>query len=89
MKTVGIAIVCKTPQAGASKTRLSPSLTPEECRENLGCFIRDVCETIRSLAAENDVTGVALYTPAGSEFASQRICPQLVQTGAAIRSGFR
>ena len=67
MKTVGIAIVCKTPQAGASKTRLSPPLTPEQCEGISGCFIRDVCDTIRSLAAEDDVTGVALYTPAGSE----------------------
>ena len=31
MKPVAVAIVCKTPIAGRSKTRLSPPLRPEEC----------------------------------------------------------
>jgi uncharacterized protein len=75
MKTVAIAIVCKTPQAGASKTRLSPPLAPAECEGLSGCFIRDVCETIASLATEQDITGVALYTPVGSEVRLRRYVP--------------
>lgn len=75
MRTVAVAIVCKTPQAGASKTRLSPPLTPAECEELSGCFIRDVCQTIASLATDQDVTGVALYTPIGTEVRLKRHVP--------------
>jgi hypothetical protein len=31
MSTVAVAIICKTPAPGKSKTRLSPPLRPEEC----------------------------------------------------------
>ena len=75
MNTVAIAIVCKAPQAGASKTRLSPPLTPAECAGLSGCFIRDVSATIAALAAEANVTGVALYTPAGTEAELRQYLP--------------
>jgi rSAM/selenodomain-associated transferase 1 len=73
--TVAVAIVCKAPQAGASKTRLSPPLSSQQCAGLSGCFIRDVCATIEALAAEGDVTAVALYTPAGTEAQLSRYVP--------------
>lgn len=76
MKTVAIAVVCKTPAAGLSKTRLSPPLHPEECAAISSCFIRDLSATIQTLANEGGVTGYALFTPRGSEPALRRLLPQ-------------
>ncbi len=70
MKSIAVAIVCKTPAPGKSKTRLSPPLRPEECAEISACFIRDLTRTIKSVAEEKEQRSAApcaLYTPAGSE----------------------
>lgn len=75
MKTVAVAIVCKTPAPGKSKTRLSPPLRPEECASISSCFIQDLSRTIGLLAQDADVTGVALYTPRGSEAALRTLLP--------------
>ena len=76
MKPVAVAIICKTPMAGQSKTRLSPPLRPEECAEISGCFIRDLSASIASVAADADIAGCAVYTPVGSEAALRRLLPQ-------------
>jgi len=73
--TVAVAITCKTPEPGRSKTRLSPPLRPEECAALSACFIRDLARTIASLARDGDVTGCALYTPVGSEAALRALLP--------------
>jgi len=75
MNTVAVAIVCKAPIAGQSKTRLSPPLRPDECAALSACFIRDLSDTIRSLVDDGDVTGYAAYTPAGSEAALRSLLP--------------
>ena len=75
MKPVAVAIICKTPTPGKSKTRLAPPLLPEECAAISACFIRDLSETIQSLAADGDVEGCAVYTPYGSESALRQILP--------------
>jgi rSAM/selenodomain-associated transferase 1 len=73
--TVAVAIICKTPMAGKSKTRLSPPLKPEECAALSACFIRDLSCTIQSLADEGDVAGYAVYTPLGTEPALRQLLP--------------
>jgi uncharacterized protein len=75
MGTVAVGIMCKTPSAGQSKTRLSPPLQPHECAELSACFIRDLSRTIDALAERGDVTGYAVYTPVGSEDAVRRLLP--------------
>lgn len=75
MSTVAVAIICKTPAPGKSKTRLSPPLRPEECAEISACFIADLSATIAELGAEGDAEGYAVYTPAGSEAALARLLP--------------
>ena len=75
MTPVAVAIVCKTPAAGKSKTRLSPPLRPEECAAISSCFIRDLSQTIQSLAEDGDVQGCAVYTPFGSEAALRQMVP--------------
>jgi rSAM/selenodomain-associated transferase 1 len=85
MTKIAVAIVCKTPAAGQSKTRLSPPLLPDECAAISRCFIRDVSATIGDLAREGDVAGCAVYTPFGSETALRRLLPEgfhLVLQGA-------
>ena len=73
MSTVAVAMVCKTPAPGQSKTRLSPPLTPDQCAALSACFIRDVAATIGSLGG--DTTGYAVYTPEGSEAALRPLLP--------------
>ena len=73
--TVAVAIVCKAPIAGQSKTRLSPPLRPDDCAALSGCFISDISNTIQSLADAGDVTGYAVYTPRGSEGALRQLLP--------------
>ena len=72
MNTVAVAMVCKAPIAGQSKTRLSPPLSPEDCARLSACFIHDVAATIASLGA--DVTAYAVYTPE-SEAALRELLP--------------
>ncbi len=74
MSTVAIAIFCKTPAPGQSKTRLSPLLSPEQCAALSGCVIRDVSATVQALA-DDAITGYAAYTPRGSEDALRTLVP--------------
>ncbi len=75
MDTIAVAIICKTPSPGKSKTRLSPPLRPEECAQISSCFIRDLSATIASLEDDGDVDGYAVYTPLGTEDALRRLLP--------------
>ena len=76
MKTVGISIICKTPEPGKSKTRLSPPLSPEQCASISECFIRDLGHNIQALCDRRGFTGYAVYTPLGSEAKLQRLIPE-------------
>jgi rSAM/selenodomain-associated transferase 1 len=72
---VAAVIVCKTPIGGLSKTRLSPPLLPEQCARISECFIRDLSRSVQTLVNESAVSGVALYTPQGSEADLQSLLP--------------
>jgi uncharacterized protein len=76
LNTVAVAIICKTPSSGSSKTRLSPPLRPEECAEISACFIRDLSSTVQNLADDGGVTGYAIYTPRGTEGTLRCLLPQ-------------
>ncbi|HZL31896.1 MAG TPA: TIGR04282 family arsenosugar biosynthesis glycosyltransferase [Pseudolabrys sp.] len=76
MKPIAVAVLCKTPAAGKSKTRLSPPLRPEECAAISACFIRDLAQTIQSLVDDGDAGACAVYTPAGSEDDLRRLLPR-------------
>src|SRR3989304_5126431 len=73
--TIAVATVAKAPIAGQSKTRLSPPLRPDECAALSACFIRDLSQTIETLADAGDVTGYAVYTPRGSEEVLRQLLP--------------
>jgi rSAM/selenodomain-associated transferase 1 len=75
VRTVAAAVFCKTPTTGLSKTRLSPPLRGDECAALSACFLRDVAATIGALTRDGDVSGYAVYTPAGSEQSLRRLLP--------------
>lgn len=94
MRTVAVAIICKTPAAGKSKTRLSPPLRPEECAAISACFIGDLGRTISRLA-HPAARPCAVYTPPGSEAQLLGILPDFALTlqgegdlGDRLRQGF-
>jgi rSAM/selenodomain-associated transferase 1 len=72
---IAAVIVCKTPIGGLSKTRLSPPLRPEQCAKISECFIRDLSKSVQALACDRGVSGIALYTPLGSEAQLQGLLP--------------
>lgn len=72
--SIAVAIMCKTPLPGQSKTRLSPPLHPDQCAEISACFISDLAQTIHALAADG-VAGGAVYTPLGSETRLRALLP--------------
>ena len=74
-KTIGVAVLCKTPEAGRSKTRLSPPLLAEQCAEMSACFIRDLTTNLQGLCDGGDLVGYAVYTPAGSEARLRPLLP--------------
>jgi rSAM/selenodomain-associated transferase 1 len=82
VKTIGIAVLCKTPEAGRSKTRLSPPLHPDQCAEMSACFIRDLTANLASLCGDGRVAGYAVYTPVGSE---ARLRPLLPDTFGLVK----
>lgn len=71
-----IGIMIKAPRPGASKTRLSPPLTPAEAADISRCFLRDTANSIATLARMNPrVSGFAVYTPSGSEEEFRELLP--------------
>jgi rSAM/selenodomain-associated transferase 1 len=70
-----LAVITKAPQAGQVKTRLVPPLTPDEAAELNKCFLRDTTAAISSVTAHHDASGIAVYTPIGSESAYADILP--------------
>lgn len=72
----------KAPQAGSSKTRLVPPLSPAQAARLSACFLRDTCENIAAITT----AGVAVYTPAGSEAFFDGLVPPsfqfLIQRGS-------
>jgi rSAM/selenodomain-associated transferase 1 len=83
--TVAVGILCKTPAAGFSKTRLSPPLAPGECADISACFIRDLAETIAGLSG---VTPFAVYTPRGSEDMLRTMLPASFRLHPQVEGDF-
>lgn len=62
-----LGVMTKAPLAGASKTRLTPPLTPNEAAKLSACFLRDTCDNIAAVCRDGTSEGIAVYTPAGAE----------------------
>jgi rSAM/selenodomain-associated transferase 1 len=62
-KTCALAVMVKSPRAGAVKTRLVPPLTSEEAAALSLCFLRDTLENVARVAHRTGARGVVVYTP--------------------------
>jgi uncharacterized protein len=70
-----IAIMAKTPRAGAVKTRLCPPLSPEDAAELYRAFLTDKVEQVRSVAAAR---GAIVYTPDEGRGFFENLAPDFV-----------
>ncbi len=75
MSSVAVAVICKAPRPGQSKTRLSPPLAPDECAGISACFIQDISRTIAGVAGDGRAAGYAVYTPAGAAAELRALLP--------------
>ena len=74
-----LAMMIKAPRPGASKTRLTPPLTPVEAAAISTCFLRDTAanigQTASTCGAGAAAAGIAVYTPVGMEDAFDGLLP--------------
>lgn len=70
-----LAVMAKAPRPGKVKTRLSPTLTPEEAAALNICFLRDTTANLDVLAGEGSAAGLVCYTPVGDEAAFDGLLP--------------
>jgi uncharacterized protein len=83
-----MAVMAKAPRPGAVKTRLSPSLTPDQATGLSVCFLRDTTENLAAVAAEGGAAGLVAYTPAGDEAFFEGIIPDVFEMVAQRGDGF-
>ena len=62
-----IGVMAKAPQAGRSKTRLCPPLTPEQAAALSAGFLHDITANVAAASRQRPMTGYIAYAPAGSE----------------------
>jgi rSAM/selenodomain-associated transferase 1 len=74
-ETAAIGIICKTPNAGSSKTRLLTLLDASAAAALAGCFLQDISATIAALPESLGYRGYAVYAPEGSEQELRRFVP--------------
>lgn len=71
-----IAVMVKTPRAGAVKTRLVPPLTHDEAAALSACFLRDTAANVAGVKLDEcGVRGIAVYTPIGAESEFHKLLP--------------
>jgi rSAM/selenodomain-associated transferase 1 len=77
--TCALAMMIKAPRPGASKTRLSPPLTPHEAAAISTCFLQDttanIAQTVARGGRQDPAAGIAVYTPVGMEEAFTGLLP--------------
>lgn len=66
-ETCAIAVMAKAPQPGRSKTRLTPTLTPEQAAALSAAFLRDITENIALASRTAPIHGYIAYAPQGLE----------------------
>ena len=86
-RSCALAVMAKTPRAGAVKTRLVPALDAVEAALLNTCFLQDVTDCIATLTSKS-IHGYVAYTPAGQESAFDGLLPAgfrlLPQRGADL-----
>jgi uncharacterized protein len=87
-RACALGLMAKAPVAGEVKTRLVPPLTPGEAAALNVCFLRDMAANIKAISETEPVSGLVVYTPAGSEPAFAGVLPEgftlLAQRGSSL-----
>lgn len=65
--TCAIAVMAKAPQAGRSKTRLVPPLSPAQAAGLSAAFLRDITENVLAAGRLARIEGYVAYAPLGLE----------------------
>lgn len=65
--SAAVAIICKAPLVGRSKTRMIHLIGAEAAARLAGAFLSDVCEVIIRAGESHALEGVAVYAPRGAE----------------------
>lgn len=89
-----VAIICKAPIEGRSKTRMIPLVGAAAAARLAGAFLSDVSDVIIQARAAYTLQGVAVYAPAGSEPALRShvpsdfrlLCRQDAELGQVLQS---
>jgi rSAM/selenodomain-associated transferase 1 len=66
-QSCAIGVMAKAPQAGRSKTRLCPPLTPSQAAAMSAAFLRDTTENMAAAARQAAIAPYAAYAPLGTE----------------------
>ncbi|HQT66620.1 MAG: hypothetical protein B7Z78_08830 [Rhodospirillales bacterium 20-60-12] len=67
LELCAIAVMAKAPQAGRSKTRLTPRLSAEQAAGLSAAFLRDMTENIAAAGRTQRIDSFVAYAPAGTE----------------------
>lgn len=74
--SIALALMCKAPIDGESKTRLCPPLRTQEAAALSACFIADVAASVAEVASAEASRGYAMITPADAEAAFAGLLPE-------------
>lgn len=69
-----VVVMAKQPEPGATKTRLSPRLTPDQAASIYESFLLDALDLVRSLT---DVDPFVAVAPSGAEHYFRRLAPDI------------
>ena len=87
--SIALAIMCKAPVGGESKTRLCPPLRADEAAALSACFIADVAASVAEAASAGNARGYAMITPAGADAAFAGLLPGGLDPAPARARTFR
>ena len=74
--SAAVAIICKAPRRGQTKTRLAAEIGEDAAAEISARFLRDVGTCIEQVPAHLGRTGYGVYAPAGAEPELRDLLPQ-------------
>jgi rSAM/selenodomain-associated transferase 1 len=75
VSVAAIGIICKAPQPGHSKTRLSTAIGEVAASKLSACFLRDVAASIEAVPEALGRRGYGVYAPAGAEDIMRQLLP--------------
>lgn len=82
-----LIVMAKRPFPGQTKTRLTPSLTPEAAAQLYECLLQDTLNSVRTIATQTNLTPAIAFSPNHEDAYFQQLAPDfmlLPQTGDTL-----